>query len=118
AGVAVKAVAASLTPATPAAPATPPINAAITRSLALGEPKSGGSVPVTPSITSCGDVRSPCRFLGAHEPPAAPHGTTAAAKKAVDEEPATRRLRVHGNGTGNCQVAASHPGRRIPSVNG
>jgi hypothetical protein len=36
-----------------AAPATPPINAANTRSLGLGEAKSGGSVPVTSSITSC-----------------------------------------------------------------
>ena len=46
-----------------AAPATPPISAAITRSLALGEAKSGGAVPgVTSSITSCDDVKSPVPF--------------------------------------------------------
>ena len=28
------------------------------------------------------------------------------------------RLGVHGSGAGNCHVAASHPGRRIPFVNG
>jgi hypothetical protein len=50
---------------------------------------------------------------------------TAPARTAVAEEPSTRRLNimrfghgVHGSGAGNCHVAASHPGRRIPFVNG
>ena len=48
--------------------------------------------------------------------------TTATARTAVDEEPSTQSehhalgLRVHRSGTGNCHVAAPHPGRRIPSV--